>query len=210
MPRKEADEPWQSSLFETAAEPVELPPAESLADVLAAVAERRCAICREGDPIVFGDGNPEAELVWVGESPSPDDELTGRPFSGPSGQLLDKMIAAIGYRREDCYLCNVIKCRVRPGHVPEREEIESCRPYLLRQIAALRPRLIVALGGLAAQTILNTKAPISRLRGRLCDFHGIKVMPTFNPAYLLRVPEKKREVWEDLKTVRDYLKGTGS
>jgi len=156
---------------------------------------------------VFGEGNPNADLMFIGEGPGPDEEYTGRPFTGPAGQLLDRIIAAIGMKRADCYLTNVMKTRPPEDRPPKKEEIEAYKPFLFRQIAAVKPRVIVALGNLAAQTLLDTKESITQLRGQFYDFRGIKVMPTFNPAYLLRVPEKKREVWEDMKKVREELKG---
>ena len=160
-------------------------------------------------PIVFGVGPERAELMLIGEGPGIDDIKSERPFEGQAGVLLTRMLAAIDVARSECYICNVIKC-VPPG---ERnfspEEIEDCRPFLLRQILAVRPRLIVAFGALAAQTLLRSKKTISDLRGasyplRINDYEVVLV-PTFNPAYLLRVAEKKREAWEDLKLVRQIL-----
>ncbi len=162
-------------------------------------------------PVVFGIGPARANLMLIGEGPGLDDIQSEQPFQGQAGVLLTRMLAAINVARSETYICNVIKC-IPPG---ERnfsvEEIEDCRPLLLRQILAVGPRLIVAFGALAAQTLLRSKKTISELRGQLYTLqlndHEIAVIPTFNPAYLLRVAEKKREAWEDLKLVRDHLKG---
>lgn len=170
-----------------------------------------CAACKPGMPIVFGVGAAPAELMVIGEGPGIDDIPTERPFEGQAGLLLTRMLAAINRARQECYLCNVIKC-VPPGErVFAPEEVEGCRPYLLRQIAVVRPRVILALGALAAQTLLRSKETISKLRGRAFPYQlndvEIALVPTFNPAYLLRIAEKKRESWEDLKLVRDLLGG---
>ncbi|HXG66310.1 MAG TPA: uracil-DNA glycosylase [Blastocatellia bacterium] len=165
----------------------------------------RCRLHEHRTNIVFGEGNPRAKLVFVGEGPGADEDATGRPFVGRAGQLLDKMIAAMGYKREDVYIANVVKCRPPQNRTPERDEVATCEQFLFRQLAFIRPRVIVALGAPAFQCVLKTKEPISKSRGQWRDWNGIKVMPTFHPAFLLRVPEKKREAWEDLKKVRDYL-----
>lgn len=170
-----------------------------------------CAACKPGMPIVFGEGAQEATLMLVGEGPGVDDIENEQPFQGQAGMLLTKMLAAIDLARQECYLCNVIKC-VPPGERKfSPEEIEGCRPFLLRQILAVKPQIILALGALAAQTLLRSKKTISELRGQICSLwlndREIKVVPAFNPAYLLRVPEKKREAWEDLKLVRALLRG---
>lgn len=156
--------------------------------------------------VVFGVGNPDADLMFVGEAPGGDEDIKGEPFVGAAGQLLTKIIEAISLRREDVYIANVIKCRPPGNRNPEPIEVQTCSPFLLRQIETVRPRVIVCLGAFAAQTLLGTDAPISRLRGRVHDWRdGIQLVPTFHPAYLLRSPEKKREVWEDMKTVRAIL-----
>ncbi|HEY8459632.1 MAG TPA: uracil-DNA glycosylase [Blastocatellia bacterium] len=192
-------------------ESIEVPPGDSLAKILADVkASPVCGACKGGMPVIFGEGPPQADLMIIGEGPGVDDIQSELPFQGPAGMLLNRMLAAIDLTRAECYLCNVIKC-IPPG---ERkfsvEEIEDCRPFLLRQILAINPRVIMALGALAAQTLLRSKKTISELRGRVFTLRlnnrEMALLPTFNPAYLLRVAEKKREAWEDLKMVRDLLK----
>jgi DNA polymerase len=165
----------------------------------------RCKLHEHRTKIVFGEGNPSARLVFVGEGPGADEDATGRPFVGRAGQLLDKIIAAIGLKREEVYITNIVKCRPPGNRTPERDEVATCEQFLFRQLALIRPRVIVALGSPAFQCILRTREPITRARGEWRDWNGIKVLPTFHPAYLLRVPEKKREAWEDMKKVRDYL-----
>jgi DNA polymerase len=175
-------------------------PAETLKDIRANLGECvRCGLSESRTRIVFGQGHPNARLMFVGEGPGQEEDLAGEPFVGAAGQLLTRIIEAIKLTREDVYIANVVKCRPPGNRTPQPEEIASCSPFLRRQIAAIRPLFICTLGGCAAQTLLGTKAPISRLRGRFYDFAGIRVLPTFHPAYLLRNPEKKREVWEDLK-----------
>jgi DNA polymerase len=181
---------------------------------LAAVREqlgdcRRCRLAERRRSIVFGQGNPEAELVFVGEAPGQEEDRQGLPFVGPAGQLLTRMIEAMGRRREDVYICNIIKCRPPSNRDPEDDEIAACSSFLLRQIDAIGPKVIVTLGKFAAQTMLDTTEPISRLRGRLHDFKGVPLMPTFHPAYLLRSPHKKREAWEDLQQVMALLEAGG-
>ncbi len=188
---------------------------EPLGDTLQVIYEdvknnHTCGACKPGMPIVFGEGAESAELMIIGEGPGIDDIPSERPFQGQAGLLLNKMLAAISVARQECYICNVIKC-VPPG---ERkfpvEEVEGCRPFLLRQILAVKPRIIIAFGALATQTLLRSKKTISELRGQTyalqLNDREIQVVPTFNPAYLLRVAEKKREAWEDLKRVRELLK----
>jgi len=166
---------------------------------------QRCKLCEHRRTIVFGEGNPGAQLAFVGEGPGAEEDATGRPFVGRAGQLLDKIIAAIGLARQDVYIANIVKCRPPGNRTPERDEVETCEPFLFRQLAFIRPRVIVALGSPAFQCLLRTREPISRARGDWREWNGIKVMPTFHPAFLLRSPDKKREVWEDMKKVRDYL-----
>lgn len=166
---------------------------------------RRCKLCEHRTTIVFGEGSPDAKLVFVGEGPGADEDATGRPFVGRAGQLLDKIIEAIGMKREEVYIANVVKCRPPLNRTPEPGEVETCEPFLWRQLAFIRPRVIVALGAPAFHCLSNTKEPITRARGQWRDLNGIKLMPTFHPAFLLRSPDKKREVWEDMKKVRDYL-----
>jgi DNA polymerase len=155
--------------------------------------------------VVFGVGNPQAELMFVGEAPGADEDLQGEPFVGRAGQLLTRIIEAIGRRREDVYIANVIKCRPPNNRNPEPDEVEQCAPFLFRQIDAIRPKVIVALGKFAAQCLLKTDAPIARIRGREFAYRDAVLIPTYHPAYLLRTPSAKREVWEDMKRVRALL-----
>jgi DNA polymerase len=158
--------------------------------------------------IVFGVGNPDADLMFVGEAPGADEDVQGEPFVGRAGQLLTRIIEAIGLARADVYIANVIKCRPPGNRNPEPDEVARCEPFLLRQIDAVRPKVIVALGTFAAHALLKTDAPISRLRGRVHEFRGgARLIPTFHPAFLLRSPERKRDVWEDMKKVRALLAG---
>jgi DNA polymerase len=158
--------------------------------------------------VVFGVGNPRAALMFVGEAPGFDEDRQGEPFVGAAGQLLTRIIAAIKLRREDVYIANILKCRPPNNRNPKPDEIALCRPYLDRQIELIRPRVICALGKFAAQTLLASDAPISRLRGRFHDYRGIPVMPTYHPAYLLRNPDGKRAVWEDMQQIQARLAGT--
>jgi uracil-DNA glycosylase family 4 len=158
--------------------------------------------------VVFGVGNPDADLMFVGEAPGADEDEQGEPFVGRAGQLLTKIIEAIGLRREDVYIANIIKCRPPGNRNPEPDEVEQCEPFLFRQVAAVKPKVIVALGKFAAQSLLRTTDPITRLRGRSFNYRGATLIPTFHPAFLLRNPSAKREVWEDMKRVRAILQGT--
>lgn len=155
--------------------------------------------------VVFGVGNPEARLMFVGEAPGGDEDIQGVPFVGRAGQLLTKIIESIGLTRDEVYIANVIKCRPPQNRNPEPDEVERCEPFLFRQIDIVRPHVIVALGKFAAQALLRTLDPISRLRGRVFDYRGSRLVPTFHPAYLLRNPASKREVWEDMKLVKRLL-----
>ncbi len=159
----------------------------------------RCKLHTGRTQIVFGVGNPHAKLVFVGEAPGADEDAQGEPFVGRAGQLLTKIIQAMGMQREDVYICNIIKCRPPNNRTPETDEILACSPFLLKQLHAIGPKFICALGGPATQTLLQTKEPISRLRGKFYDFHGIPLLPTFHPAFLLRNPHEKKTVWEDMK-----------
>jgi uracil-DNA glycosylase len=170
---------------------------------------KRCKLCQGRTNLVFGVGNPEAHLVFVGEGPGADEDAQGEPFVGKAGQLLNKMIEAMGYARQDVYICNVVKCRPPGNRNPEPDEIAACEPFLKKQLAAIRPRMIVTLGKFAAQCLLRDETPISRLRGQFRSYEGVQLMPTFHPAYLLRDPSKKKETWEDLKTVIAALKRMG-
>ncbi len=181
--------------------------AEALAAVRADIGDcTRCKLHTLGrKQIVFGVGNPEADLMFVGEAPGADEDLQGIPFVGRAGQLLTKIIEAIDLRREDVYIANVIKCRPPQNRNPEPDEVETCEPFLFQQIDIIKPKVIVALGKFAAQALLRTLDPISRLRGRVYHYRGAKLIPTFHPAYLLRNPSSKREVWEDMKLAKRLL-----
>ncbi len=181
--------------------------AEALAAVRADIGDcTRCKLHGQGRrQIVFGVGNPDADLMFVGEAPGADEDIQGIPFVGRAGQLLTKIIEAIDLKREDVYIANVIKCRPPGNRNPEPDEVETCEPFLFQQIDIIKPKVIVALGKFGAQTLLRTLDPISRLRGRVYNFRGAKLVPTFHPAYVLRNPSSKREVWEDMKLVRTLL-----
>jgi DNA polymerase len=167
---------------------------------------RRCKLCTLGrSQIVFGVGHPKARLMFVGEAPGEEEDKRGEPFVGRAGQLLTKIIEAIGLTRDQVYIANVIKCRPPGNRNPEADEVEQCEPFLFRQIDVIQPRVIVPLGKFAAQSLLKTMDPITRLRGRQFDYRGAVLIPTFHPAYLLRNPSAKREVWEDMKRVRAIL-----
>jgi DNA polymerase len=165
----------------------------------------RCKLSKTRTNIVFGQGDPKAELMFVGEAPGRDEDEQGLAFVGRAGQLLTKIIEAIGRTRESVYIANVIKCRPPNNRNPEPDEVASCRPFLDEQIRLISPRVIVTLGTFAAQAILETDEPIGRMRGRWRTARGVRVMPTFHPAFLLRSPERKKDVWEDMKQVRDFL-----
>ncbi|MDD2335911.1 MAG: uracil-DNA glycosylase [Geobacteraceae bacterium] len=165
----------------------------------------RCSLGDSRTNLVFGVGNEISDIVFVGEAPGRDEDLKGEPFVGEAGQLLTKIIQAMGFSREDVYICNVLKCRPPNNRNPQTDEIEACHPFLLRQIQAISPKIIIALGTFAAQTLLQTRTPISQIRGHILDYHGIPLMPTFHPAFLLRNPAKKREVWDDMKKVLAIL-----
>jgi DNA polymerase len=155
--------------------------------------------------VVFGVGSAVADLMFVGEAPGADEDVQGVPFVGRAGQLLTKIIEAIGLKRDEVYIANVIKCRPPQNRNPEQDEVETCEPFLFRQIDIIRPKVVVALGTFAARTLLRTLDPISRLRGRVYEYRGAHLVPTFHPAFLLRNPAAKREVWEDMKLVRSLL-----
>ncbi len=160
---------------------------------------RRCGLSKTRNKIVFGAGNPHAKLMFIGEGPGFEEDRAGLPFVGPAGDLLTKIINAIKMKRDDVYIANVVKCRPPENRNPMPIEVEKCLPFLLRQIKAVKPEFICALGKFAAQALLETDTPISRLRGRFYNFNGIRLIPTYHPAYLLRHNEKKRDVWEDMK-----------
>ena len=166
----------------------------------------RCRLSKQGrKQIVFGVGNPKAELMFIGEAPGADEDQQGEPFVGRAGQLLNNMIKAMGLRREDVYIANIIKCRPPGNRTPERDECETCSPFLMRQIAVIKPKAIVALGAVAAKTLLAINAPMSEFRGRWFDFRGTKLAVTYHPAFLLRDPRQKKETWKDLQMVMNEL-----
>jgi uracil-DNA glycosylase len=166
----------------------------------------RCKLHRLGrTQVVFGVGNPEADLMFVGEAPGGDEDRQGVPFVGRAGQLLTRIIEAIGLTRDQVYIANVIKCRPPENRNPEPDEVDTCEPFLFRQIDAIQPKVIVALGTFATRALLRTLDPISRLRGRVFAYRGARLVPTFHPAYLLRNPGSKRDVWEDMKLVKRLL-----
>ena len=166
----------------------------------------RCVLHKQGrKQIVFGVGNPQADLMFIGEAPGADEDQQGEPFVGRAGQLLNNMIKAMGLRREDVYIANIIKCRPPNNRTPERDECETCSPFLMRQIAAIKPKAIVALGAVAAKTLLAINAPMSEFRGHWYDFRGTKLAVTYHPAFLLRDPRQKKETWKDLQMVMKEL-----
>ena len=186
--------------------------ARSAAEALAAIREdigdcTRCKLHTLGrTQVVFGVGNPNADLMFVGEAPGADEDVQGVPFVGRAGQLLTKMIEAMGFSRDEVYIANVLKCRPPGNRNPEPDEIATCEPFLFRQLESIQPKVVIALGAFAARTLLKTDAPISRLRGRVFDYRsGAKLIPTFHPSFLLRSPGYKREAWDDLKTALSIL-----
>jgi DNA polymerase len=219
---KSRDLSWRQRPFETRQEDqvepgIPLAVHRSQAEALQALKDEigpACARCKlhalGRTQVVFGVGNPAADLMFVGEAPGAEEDVQGIPFVGAAGQLLTKIIEAIDLRREDVYIANVIKCRPPQNRNPEPDEVSTCEPFLLRQIEYVSPKVIVALGKFAAQTLLRTQDPISRLRGRIYEYQGAKLVPTFHPAYLLRNPDSKRDVWEDMKLVKKLLAQTES
>ena len=227
---REARTPSALSAETSAAEPVgvavmdEAEEPRDVAGQLRAISEdigdcTRCRLCKGRKNIVFGTGNIHAELMFVGEGPGADEDEQGLPFVGRAGQLLNNMIAAIGLRREDVYIANIVKCRPPGNRTPERDECETCMPFLMRQIAAIRPRVIVALGATAAKNLLAINSPMAELRGRWYDFRvnvnsqgrpdpngrTVKLAVTYHPAFLLRDPRQKKETWKDLQMVMKFL-----
>jgi DNA polymerase len=184
-------------------------PGETFEDIRADCGECvRCPLHQARNSIVHTEGRTDARLMFIGEAPGADEDASGRPFVGRAGQLLNKIIEAIGLKRDDVLIGNVNRCRPPNNRQPTTEEARTCKPFLLREINIARPDIIVVLGNTAMKNLLDTKEGITRLRGEFQDYRGIKVMPTFHPAYLLRDPSKKREVWADMKKVRDYLSET--
>jgi len=190
--------------------------ARSAAEALAGIRQElgectRCKLHALGrTQIVFGVGNPHADLMFVGEAPGADENIQGEPFVGRAGQLLTKMIEAMGFRRDEVYIANVLKCRPPGNRNPEPDEIATCEPFLFQQLASVEPKVVIALGAFAARTLLKTDSPISRLRGRVFDYRGAKLIPTFHPSFLLRSPGYKREAWEDLKLALSLLGRTAA
>ena len=166
---------------------------------------KRCKLHRGRKTIVFGEGNEKATLMLIGEGPGYDEDVQGRPFVGKAGQLLTKILQSINLPREEVYIANIIKCRPPQNRNPEPDEIQSCNPFLMKQIRVIQPKIICALGTFSAQTLLKTDTKITALRGKFYDLEGIKVIPTYHPAFLLRNPERKREVWEDMKKIAEWL-----
>ena len=166
---------------------------------------KRCRLCQQRNKIVFGSGSARADLVFVGEGPGRDEDIQGLPFVGRAGKLLTQMIEAMGLKREDVYICNVVKCRPPENRAPEPDEMDTCSPFLYRQLAVIQPKAVVCLGAIAFQALYGTKQSISRLRGQWLEFRGIPMIATYHPAYLLRNPNAKGEVWEDLKKVMAHL-----
>lgn len=166
----------------------------------------RCVLHKQGrKQIVFGVGNPRADIMFIGEAPGADEDMQGEPFVGRAGQLLNNMISAMGIRREDVYIANIIKCRPPGNRTPEREECDTCSPFLMRQIEVVKPKIIVALGAVAAKTLLGVNDAMVNLRGRIYDFRNTKLAVTYHPAYLLRDPRQKKETWKDLQMVMKHL-----
>ena len=185
---------------------------KSLEELRAEIGDcRRCKLCAGRTHIVFGVGNPHARLMFVGEGPGRDEDLRGEPFVGRAGQLLNDIITkGMGLKREDVYIANVVKCRPPDNRNPEPDEVAACEPFLKKQIDLVRPAVIVGLGKFAVQTLMQSKVPITKLRGTWHHYHGIKLMPTFHPAYLLRNPADKKLVWEDIKKVIKELRDENS
>ncbi|MBW1999289.1 MAG: uracil-DNA glycosylase [Deltaproteobacteria bacterium] len=178
----------------------------SLLDLRRFIGEcRKCRLYQGRTNLVFGEGSPRADLVFVGEAPGKEEDLEGRPFVGEAGRLLTKIIKAMGLEREAVYICNVVKCRPPKNRDPERDEIEACLPFLKKQIALVRPKVICTLGRVAAQALLGRKFQITMERGKWYDFCGIPLMPTYHPAYLLRNPSAKRQVWEDVQKIIRHM-----
>ena len=171
---------------------------------------QKCGLAKTRTSTVFGTGSTRPPVLFIGEAPGAEEDRQGLPFVGRAGQLLTKMLEAVGFKREDVYITNVLKCRPPGNRDPQPDEVECCEPYLLEQLSLLNPHLICALGRHAAQTLLKTDTGINKLRGSFHDYHGIKILPTFHPAYLLRNPADKRKAWEDLKKVRAFVDESGA
>jgi DNA polymerase len=208
MPETKTEESLDAALFD--ASPALPQTSETIEDIRADIGNcTRCELWEGRTKIVHTTGNLSADLMFVGEAPGADEDAKGEPFVGRAGQLLTKIIESIGMRREDVCIGNINRCRPPNNRKPTIQEAHTCRPFLMREIAVIRPKVIVVLGNTALHNLLDTKTGITQMRGIFHDYFGVKVMPTFHPAYLLRDPHKKREVWEDMKKVRDYLKQAG-
>ncbi len=205
MPKKTVEETPKVTLFGDIKQT--LPDAdETIEDIHKDIGNcTRCALHEGRTQIVHSTGNRQADLMFVGEAPGADEDAKGEPFVGRAGQLLNKIIEAIDMKREDVFIGNINRCRPPGNRTPTIAEAETCKPFLLREIAIVRPKIIVVMGNTAMKNLLDSKEGITKLRGEFQDYYGVKVMPTFHPAYLLRDPRKKREVWEDMKKVRDEL-----
>lgn len=167
---------------------------------------KRCKLSKQRKNIVFGEGSPEASLMFIGEAPGSEEDIQGRPFVGEAGQLLTRLIQKMGFKREEVYIANIVKCRPPSNRDPEEDEIEACFPFLIKQVEIISPSIIVSLGRISAWTLLKTKISITKLRGRFYEYEGIPLMPTFHPAYLLRNPKDKWLVWSDMQQVLERLK----
>ena len=218
LPKPNLQKPVPAALPKTAPLPLPAAPTPSLFDAANKVADdtllriredlgecTRCKLHKHRHTIVFGDGNPKAELVFVGEGPGADEDAQGLPFVGRAGKLLTQMIEAMGLQRKDVYICNVVKCRPPENRTPEKDECDTCSPFLLRQIEVIQPQMIVALGAVAAKNLLGVNDAMGNLRGRIYDFRGTKLVVTYHPAYLLRDPRQKAEAWKDLQMVMREL-----
>ncbi len=199
--------PLQASTQAPALDVQEMTPEQALRAIREDIGDcTRCVLHKQGrKQIVFGVGNPRADIMFVGEAPGADEDIQGEPFVGRAGQLLNNMISAMGIRREDVYIANIIKCRPPGNRTPEREECETCSPFLMRQIEVVKPKIIVALGAVAAKTLLGVNDAMVNLRGHIYDFKNTKLAVTYHPAYLLRDPRQKKEAWKDLQMVMKYL-----
>jgi DNA polymerase len=206
---------WQTSpVLQPAVPRPTSPKATNGDDPLALLARTAadCALCRLSETrrtVVFGEGNPHADVMFIGEGPGAEEDRTGRPFVGQAGQLLERMLFAIGLRRDQVYITNIVKCRPPGNRDPKDDEVVPCAPYLDRQIELISPKVLVALGKPASHRLTGTKKPISALRGRWLSYRGVPLMPLFHPAYMLRTPSAKREAWADLKKIRQRLDSIG-
>ncbi len=166
---------------------------------------KACGLHKFRNKVVVGEGNPDAEVAFVGEAPGEEEDLQGRPFVGAAGKLLDRIIEAMGFRREDVFIANVLKCRPPANRTPKPQEVEACRHFLVDQLRAVSPKIIVCLGSVATNALLGSQQSITRMRGQMTQWEGVAVMPTYHPSYLLRYPDRKKEVWEDMKKVLTFL-----